>query len=301
MAYPASHTVDSIEPSIDEGRAMASTQTSIGEAVFCRARLNYLPRTPGDGAEQIEVAMYDGRQAALPGWEVCGFELRRHESAVRDWDDDARIAEHHYGEIAALAKALSGCDHALVSRHIRRSPQDAARHPDLGPIAFVHSDFAESYGELLRQSYRDPRPAALAALEREGTTPEAVTAARRLMVLQFWRNTGPARMDMPLGFCDARSVPVGDVRPIPVTNYAGEGFDFEALAIVAPDDPDAHRWFAFPEMEHDEVVVFRTYDTDRVTRREPFWTPHSAFADPKVPLGQPSRCSIELRATCLFM
>jgi hypothetical protein len=54
-------------------------------------------------------------------------------------------------------------------------------------------------------------------------------------------------------------------------------------------------------MRPDEVVVFRTFDSDRVSRGETFWTPHSAFSDPTVAPRQPSRRSIELRATCLFV
>ena len=38
-----------------------------------------------------------------------------------------------------------------------------------------------------------------------------------------------------------------------------------------------------------------------VARGEDYWTPHSAIRDPEVELGKPSRSSIELRATCLFM
>jgi hypothetical protein len=49
------------------------------------------------------------------------------------------------------------------------------------------------------------------------------------------------------------------------------------------------------------VVVFRTFDSDRAARGETFWTPHSAFSDPAVQIGKPSRRSIELRATCVFV
>ena len=52
--------------------------------------------------------------------------------------------------------------------------------------------------------------------------PEAA-GARRLVILQFWRNLGPAKMDLPLAFCDARTVPKSEVRAFPVSNYAGNG------------------------------------------------------------------------------
>ena len=121
------------------------------------------------------------------------------------------------------------------------------------------------------------------------------------MILQFWRNVGPAKMDLPLAFCDSRSVGREEVRAFPVRDYAGGGFDFDTLGVIAPRSPVQHRWYVFPEMQVDEVVAFRTFDSEYVSSGGAFWTPHSAFRDPSVPLGQPARRSIELRATCLFI
>ncbi|MGB0113347.1 MAG: CmcJ/NvfI family oxidoreductase, partial [Ilumatobacteraceae bacterium] len=169
------------------------------------------------------------------------------------------------------------------------------------PISFVHSDFAAGYDQLVRSSFvRPEREGAIRALERNGVTPEEVERASRLVILQFWRNVGPAKMDFPLGFCDARTVTPADTRPIPVSDYAGSGVDFNALAVLAPTEPDQYRWHAFPELRPDETVAFRTYDTDLVERGETWFTPHSAFRDPDVQVGQPARSSIELRAICLF-
>ena len=279
---------------------MAETAT-MANAVFCRARLNYVARGGfGEAVDPTEVTIFDGRRAALPDWQTCGFELRKHESSLTSWNDDAQIERVHYPEISAFAKSLTGCDHALVSGHIKRDPEQAAKHPDLGPIEFVHSDFAASYGQRMRDFYRDGTDEAARALARSGISADAVAKARRIAIVQFWRNIGPAKMDRPIAFCDARTVTAAELRTLPVHNYAGGGFFFETLAVAAPRDASTHRWYAFPEMQPDEVVVFRTFDSDRATRGETFWTPHSAFSDPAVAPGRPSRRSIELRATCLF-
>lgn len=243
--------------------------------MLCRTTLNY-----GDGS--IDVEIDDGRTADLPGWEESGFELRSHASGVSDWSDEADVARVHYEELAALAREMTGCDEAIVNRHIRRNPDEARKHSDLAPIALVHSDFADSYGDVLRA--------------RE----EAAASARRLLILQFWRNLGPEKMDLPLAWCDARTVPPEQLRPFPVRNYAGEGFDFDALAFAPPAEAGAHHWYAFDRLRDDEVVCFRTYDSDRVADGRPYWTPHSAFRDPEVELGRPSRSSIEVRATCVW-
>ena len=197
---------------------------------------------------------------------------------------------------------MTGCDVALVSNHIKRGPEHAARHQDLAPISFVHSDFAAGYDDLVRRSYVQPTAAGpTRALARNGVHADDVARASRLVILQFWRNLGPPRMDFPLGFCDARTVTPDDIRPIPVSDYAGSGIDFEALAILGPRESGQYRWYAFPDLQADEVVAFRTYDTDLVARHETWFTPHSAFRDPTVEIGRPARSSIELRAICLYV
>jgi hypothetical protein len=201
----------------------------------------------------------------------------------------------------ALAMAMTGCDVALVSNHIKRGPEQVRRHKDLGPISFVHSDFAAGYDDLVRRSFVQPTTEGLTrALVRNGVSADDVARASRLVILQFWRNVGPPRMDFPLGFCDARTVTPDDTRPFTVSDYAGSGVDFEALAVLLPRHRGQYRCYAFPDMRSDEVVAFRTYDTDLVDRRETWFTPHSAFRDPTVEIGRPARSSIELRAVCLF-
>ena len=268
--------------------------------IYCRASMNYT-RRDADDICAVEVDVRDGRRAQLPGWTECGFELLSHRAAVTNWDDDVAVSGVHHAELEQLARTLTGCDHALVAGHIKRNPAQAAVHADYAPIAYVHSDFAASYGAAIREMYSNDGEGSSAALARAGITADVVRAASRTVILQFWRNIGPAVMDQPLAFCDARTVPASDVRAVPVLNYANSGFNFDTLAMLPPGVPGSHGWYVFPAMTAQEVVAFRTYDSARVAAGEAFWTPHSAFHDPRVPLGRPSRSSIELRATCLFL
>lgn len=270
-------------------------------STFCHTTLNYFSKRASVGIEVsgAEATILDGRLAQLPGWQECGFELTRHSAAVTDWMDDSEIAAVHYAEIEELARKMTGADLALVSSHIRRSPTDAKRHHQLSPIPFVHSDFAAAHADLIRRSYYESRDVA-ATLERNRATADTVAAAPRIVILQFWRNLGAAKMDYPIAFCDARTVTPAEGRSVHVTDYAGSGSNFDALGIVEPDDPSRHGWYTFPEMSPDELVAFRTYDTDLVRDGRTWFTPHSAFRDPEVAEGKPARTSIELRATCLF-
>jgi hypothetical protein len=269
--------------------------------VFCRSTLNFAARSGEFVAEPTEIDILDGRTADLPGWAECGFELVAHPSAITTWSDDDDLATIHHREMEELAREMTGCDVALVSNHIKRGPEHAQRHEDLAPISFVHSDFAAGYDDLVRQSYVQPdREGTQRALERNGVTGAEVVGAARLVILQFWRNIGAPKMDFPLAFCDARTVAPSDGRPIPVSDYAGSGVDFEALAVLAPTDTAPYRWYAFPELGRDEVVAFRTYDSELVEQGATWFTPHSAFRDPDVEVGRPARSSIELRAICLY-
>ena len=269
---------------------------------FCRATLNYLPKQGlnGTGLTAVETEIYDGRTARLPGWEECGFQLMGHRSAVENWTDDKEIAAVHYPEAEGLARRLTGCDFAVVSDHVKRNASIARRRREQAPVTLVHSDFAANYETVVRDAYRNVHGRGAAALARSGLSAEEIQDAPRLLMLQMWRNLGAARMDLPVAFCDCRTLTPVDSRPFRYTGYVAGGTAFDALAIVAPGHPSHHRWYTFPELTADEVVAFRTYDTDLVRANQTWFTPHSAFRDPQVEEGNPARSSIELRVLCVF-
>ena len=148
--------------------------------------------------------------------------------------------------------------------------------------------------------YRQGTPDTVAALAAAGITAETVAGAKRLLILQFWRNVGPSLPDLPIAFIDAQSVNKADMHQVHVPNYAGGDFAFDTLGVTPPPNGSKHDWYVFPDMQVDEVVVFRTFDSAMAARGEPYWTPHSAFEDPNAGRHAPPRRSIEVRATCLF-
>ncbi|MEX3896839.1 CmcJ/NvfI family oxidoreductase [Paraburkholderia sp. BR10954] len=82
------------------------------------------------------------------------------------------------------------------------------------------------------------------------------------------------------------------------------GFELHHHASALNDfsDPTAfnprHRWYYFPLMSPDEVLLLKIYDSagDDVARL----TAHTAFDDPSSPLDAQPRRSIELRALLFF-
>ena len=268
--------------------------------VFCRARLNYAGGS-GLGGAGVDVDIWDGRTAGLPGWRECGFELTWRPSAVVDWDDDREIAQVHYAEAEELARRLTGCDLALVSDHVRRRAVPAGEARAQSPVHLVHSDFAAGYDQVIRTAYREVKGRGAETLARTGASSENVETARRLVMMQFWRNLGAPRMDYPVAFCDARTVTPAEARPFRYNGYVAGGRSFDALAVEHTERADQHRWFTFPDMTPEEVVAFRTYDTELVEAGVTWFTPHTAFHDPSVEPGRPGRTSVELRVLCLYL
>jgi len=266
--------------------------------VYCRAEMNYLGSVE---REAIEVDILDGR-AGLESrdFDECGFTMRTHSSAVTDWTDQQHIHEVHGPEVLAFAEEFTGCDAAVVYPPILRGPEMAAVTPDYAPIEFVHSDFTTDYKAMITDPKRSYQQFLEPRLAAHGMAPADVRGASRLMVLQLWRNTGQVTPDFPLAVLDPRSIDPDRLRPFLVESYGGvHELQFETYGIASPPADVPDRWYTFPSLEREEVLVFRTYDSARADSGLPFWTPHSAFRDPHAPPGPP-RESTEMRALCIW-
>jgi len=109
----------------------------------------------------------------------------------------------------------------------------------------------------------------------------------RVQVINLWRPIrGPLR-DAPLAVCDASSVAPGDLVPSDLVyqNRVGETYGVTY-------NP-AHRWFYVPEMQPDEALLLKCFDSE-VDGRARF-APHTAFEDPTAPADVLPRESIEIR------
>ena len=59
-----------------------------------------------------------------------------------------------------------------------------------------------------------------------------------------------------------------------------------------------HEWSYFPRMSSDEVLIFKTFDSDRDSSSR--FTAHAAFDDPTTRPDAPDRLSIDIRAFAFF-
>ncbi|MCH7743580.1 MAG: hypothetical protein IIB71_13055 [Proteobacteria bacterium] len=266
--------------------------------VYCTTSLNYKGLSDN---EPTTVTINNGRYALdTLDFEHCGFTLLEHNSGVADWHNEQLVNEIHVPEIEKLATEFTGCDHAIAFPALIRSPATAKEIADYAPIESVHSDYTEDYQSMVTNPSHSYFKFLEPLLIRDGLDYKVIQEARRIMVIQFWRNIGETLPDFPLAICDAETVNRSELIVVEVPVYGGRRLDFEAFSVRTPPQPAVHVWYTFPRLKSNEVLTFRTFDSRCVEEGRPFWTPHTAFRDPNAGPDAPQRESIEMRALCLF-
>jgi hypothetical protein len=146
-------------------------------------------------------------------------------------------------------------------------------------VRSVHNDYTEWSGP---QRVRDllPKEEAEALIKK------------RFSVIQVWRPVRNPVVSAPLAIADSQSIDakdlVGTERRYP--DRVGEIYHLSYNA--------GHRWFYFPNMQTDEAIVFKCYDSLKDGRAR--WSAHAAFDDPNSPSNAPARESIEMRTLAFF-
>jgi hypothetical protein len=112
------------------------------------------------------------------------------------------------------------------------------------------------------------------------------------MEINVWRPIrGPVQAN-PLAVCDARSMTQQDFVAMDLKYHERTG---EVYAVAF--NPN-HRWFYFPQMQQNEVLLLKGYDSADDGRAR--FTAHSSFEDPTTPPDAPARESIEVRTLVFF-
>jgi hypothetical protein len=213
--------------------------------------------------------------------DVHGFVFADHRTQVRDFADEAERKRVYDAEIEALIKKHSGASGVVVFDHtIRLTDDDSQRVAGARPtVKGVHNDYTE-------------RSAPVRLREIVGDAEAERRMQKRWAIIQVWRPIRGAVMIDPLGICDGRSIPhKGFIRVERRYKYrTGEVYHIAY-------DPN-HQWFWFPQMNRNEALVFKVFDSDasKLSR----FTAHSAFDDPGTPADAPPRESIETRTFAFF-
>jgi hypothetical protein len=221
-----------------------------------------------------------------------GFCLGRHHTDITDWSQNYGAESAYARQVGEVAMRLSGADLVLpMGGMVRSSGRTSASVQP--PAAEAHVDFTERCAARIAENlYRKSRP--------DGA------GFRRFIAFSLWRALSPPPQDMPLALCDGRSVrddegthntkvdvpeiPTGDALFAPI-----EGEENMAAATIFHHSPD-HRWWYFPDMDPDEVIFIKFYDSDH---RTAWRCPHTAFRD-TTRADARERRSMEFRAIAYF-
>ncbi len=249
----------------------------VSDPVGPTGRLRYRTGT----YEQRTVAIRNGRPLRKRfSLDRQGFVLAGHETAVADFHDEGELRSLLYPEVEQMVKALSGASRVVIFDHTLRSGDEAAqeRRRLREPSRVVHNDYTEWSAP---RRVRDLLPDESEALLRH-----------RFAVIQMWRPIRTPIERDPLAICDSRSLAPEDLIAAERRHPDRVGEIYQIAF-----NPD-HRWFYFPNMQRDEALVFKCYDSEKDGRAR--FTAHASFDDPTSPPEAPPRESIEVRTLAFF-
>jgi hypothetical protein len=272
------------------------------------AEINYVLNPPPPGGavlEYVTEAEERNTMVTLPGQPMVitdargmdtrldreGFVLVHHESAIADFhwiQADPAIDAQYVEETAAMLTALTGAARVVMlgggkKRYGESAADRLAPLSNAKPARYPHADNT------------DASAAALAQLFDLFVDDFDLGAYRRWAMYNVWRAITPPPQDFPLAVCDARTVSAADeVTVTAITEERNADIVHDTTSYV---HNAAHRWYYFPDMTIDEVIVFKSGDSDSTGAVR---VAHTAFTDPTCPPDVPTRASVEMRALAVF-
>jgi len=241
------------------------------------------PGTPVRTGTQApyDVLVHDGRAVAdRLSLDHQGFVLVRGTTAVTDFYDEAQIAAIYYPECERLMREATGATRVVAFDHIVRNEAKAAIKGSgvKLPSTRVHNDYTtKSSPQRVRDLLGDEADELL---------------KHRYAIINLWRPIRGPLLKNPIALCDAESLAeenlvASDLR---YPDRVGETYSVTY-------NP-GQRWFYFPQMQADEYVLIRCFDSARVGPAR--FSAHGGFVDPQSPPDAPPRESIEVRTIAFF-
>jgi hypothetical protein len=169
-------------------------------------------------------------------------------------------------------------DHTIRSKV--NEQQQTAEHTTTqrAPVMIVHCDYTPVSGPLrVRQLLPDEAEDLL---------------KRRVAFYNFWKPLKHRVEEKPLAMCDVTSAAPDDMIKMLLRYRERTG------EIFVMRHSSAHRWWYFPKMTPDNVILLKTYESETDGRAR--FIGHSAFEDPNTPPDAPVRESIEIRTMAFF-
>ena len=232
--------------------------------------------------ETLAVSVENARPiAGRLSLDVEGVTVAQSRSAVVDFWDEAQTLALGHPETADLVKAVTGAARVVVFDHTLRRSDVAVDDRSSGtarpPASRAHVDQTVASGP---QRVRDVM----------GGQAEALLE-RRAAIINVWRPIRHPARAWPLALGDARSFDPGDLVATDLVFRHRKG------EIYGVAHSTAQRWLYIPDLQPDEAILIKCWDSDASLAR---FAPHTGFEDPTTPAGTPPRESIEFRTIAFF-
>lgn len=231
-----------------------------------------------------EVNVHNGRaEKSNSSLEVEGFKLIPQKSEVQDFYNDAEIRTTYHDELRSLLSEITGATRVEIFDDTRRSSSLGTQKERniREPSDIVHNDYTPRSGiNRLRDYYSSDPDQAEAVLQR------------RFAIINVWRSIAGPIQNFPLVLCDASTVEPEDL--VSVERRAEDRIGELQVALQQP----AQRWYYFPQMQMDEVLLLKTFDSETDGRTR--FTMHSSFDDITAPAEAAPRESLETRCFVFF-
>ncbi|KIW00492.1 uncharacterized protein PV09_08013 [Verruconis gallopava] len=239
---------------------------------------------PGDDPQKVRIHN---------GWSlVKEFSLDKHGFELSDtfrttfnrWDDNEAVKTHFYPEVVAYLKTTIGAKRVLVFDHtIRTKANDQKKltqetnTSQRAPVMLVHCDYTSQSAPL--------RVKQLLPEEADDLL------SRRVAFINVWKPLHNVVEERPLAMCDVTTIASTDFFKLHLRYRDRNGENYVMKY------SDRHKWYYFPKMTPEQVILLKTYDSDLEKAR---FVGHSAFEDPTSPADAKTRESIEIRTIAFF-
>ena len=277
-----------------------ASQPSVSSLPSVSAKLNYT----FDNGQAPDYYFYDpepGVQLNPPGtdsrevpifdaWSIKGkistdregFEHHAFDPSFQQFDNDEAVKSAFYDQIVSFVKEHTGAARVVVFDHTirKRLPADLAAQTTVQrpAVMLVHSDYTVASGP---QRVHDVLPNEAGDLLK-----------RRVAFYNVWKPLKRPVEELPLAMCDATTHATGDMLRMNLKYRERTGEIY-----VMRHSPE-HRWYYFSNMQPDQALLLKTYDSQADGRAR--FMGHTAFEDPTTRADAQKRESIEVRTMAFF-
>ena len=219
------------------------------------------------------------------------FQLVKWKTALstRDfYENENKIHQVYYKEMEDVLKKYTGASYVHIFHHQLRNAEQTTQTKESGDNCKIHKYAGrihlDYHGECAKNIFKDMRP----------QIPKECRSGRFLFI-NIWRNIS----DEPVGndhmaMCDETSLVYPD--DVIAADYFDKLFPVQHYRLLDFNSAK-HRWYYYPKMQKDEVLLFKQWDSDTTQKGRMCF--HTSFFNDKAP-PCPARQSIEIRTVIFF-